>query len=481
MNAEQRDPYATYEMLQRLAWTDVEIERATSAFTAGGQRYPAGSWVVRTAQPLGNWADQVLGVDVYPEVRDCDTCPVMVPYAEATSSLPLQLGVDVAEVREEFSASLERVTEVELPAVTMPPAPPNGKGVYLVTPESYGTIQIATALQESNVFTWRAAEDFALEGASYPAGTYVVPATPQARSVLSTAAPAVGVPVHAANSAPRVDAVQLKPGTRVGLYRGANNMPGGWDMWLMEEYGVNFEVVGAQDFDHDLNDLYDTIVLSHGMSRSRIVDGLDPERYDEEFSWAYGVGEEGWAELHEFVEDGGTLLAVGSAVGTAKDLVNLPITEALPKDRDEFFTGGSLIRNVFDNDAPAGWGMPEEWPVWLYNTQAWHPTDDSAQVVASYPDEGDLLASGYLRGEEHLRGAANVLSFSVGEGTVVTYGSEVTFRSLPRQQFTLLYNMIYAGPGAEVTDKQMHKLTPAFTADGTPVAETGKGKAPSDD
>ena len=71
-----------------------------------------------------------------------------------------------------------------------------------------------------------------------------------------------------------------------------------------------------------------------------------------------------------------------------------------------------------------------------------------------------------------------MLSFSVGEGTVVTYGSEVTFRSLPRQQFSLLYNMIYAGPGAEVTDKQMQKLTPAFTADGTPVAEKGKGDAP---
>ncbi|WP_370617087.1 M14 family zinc carboxypeptidase [Mumia qirimensis] len=458
VDAEQRDPYATYEMLQRLDWTQVEIDRATAPFTAGGKEYAAGSYVIQTKQPRGNWVDQVLGKDTYPTDD--------LPYAEATTSLPIQMGVAVDEVKEPVQAQVERVESVEVPEVTMPAAP-GASGAYLVRPESYGTIQMVAALQKSNITTFRAGKEFADGGTTYPAGTYVVPATPQARSVLATASKKVGVPVAATAAAPRVEGIQLKPRTRVGLLRGANNMPGGWDMWLMDQYKVNYEVVGAQDFQSGkLIDVYDTIVLPQGISKSRIVDGLDPERYDEEFAWAYGVGEEGWKKLRQFVRQGGTLLAIGSSVATAKELLDLPIEPSLPTDRDEFATGGSLLNHEFDNTDMVAWGMPDEWPVWLYNTQAWTPTGRKADVVSTYP-ESNVLASGYLKGEEHIAGDANVVSFDIGKGKVVTYGSEITFRSLPRSSFNLLYNAVYGGPAAEVNRTQMRGLKPAFSANGT--------------
>ncbi|GAA1739318.1 hypothetical protein GCM10009809_38450 [Isoptericola hypogeus] len=457
VDADQRDPYATYEMLERLEWTGVEIDRATAPFTAGGERYPAGSWVVATHQPLGNWADQLLGTDEYP-VED-------LPYAEATTSLPLQLGVDVAAVDEPVEADLERVEQVEVPEVEMPAAP-GASGAYLVRPESYGTIPMVAALQKANITTFRAGAEFTADGTDYPAGTYVVPATPQARRVLATSSADVGVPVAATAQAPAVEGIQLKPRTRVGLLRGANNMPGGWDMYVMDRYGVNYEVVGAQDFQSGrLTDVYDTIVLPQGISKDDIVEGLDPAEYDEEFAWAYGVGERGWRKLRQFVRQGGTLLAIGDTVETADELLDLPIEPALPEDSDEFATGGSLLNHEFDTSDMVAWGLPEQWPVWLYNTQAWTPTGAGADVVSTYPTQ-DVLASGYLRGEEHVAGTANVVSFDIGKGKVVTYGSEVTFRSLPRSSFTLLYNAVYGGPAAEVSSTQLSRLRPAFAADG---------------
>ncbi|SKC69051.1 M14 family zinc carboxypeptidase [Krasilnikoviella flava] len=458
VDADQRDPYATYEMLERLDWTQVEIDRATEAFTAGGRDFPAGSWVVRTRQPLGNWADQLLGTDEYP-VDD-------LPYAEATTSLPLQLGVDVVPVTDPVDVATDRVESVEVPEVEMPAAP-SADGAYLVRPESYGTIPVVAALQQANITTFRAGQEFADAGTTYPAGTYVVPATPQARRVLATASADVGLPVAATESAPAVEGIQLKPRTRVGLLRGANNMPGGWDMWVMDEYGVDYDVVGAQDFRSGrLIDVYDTIVVPQGISKDDVVEGLDPARYDEEFAWAYGVGAKGWRKLAQFVRQGGTLLAIGDSVATAQELLDLPIEPALPDDEEEFATGGSLLNQEFDASDMVAWGMPEQWPVWLYDTQAWTPTGPGADVVSTYPDR-DVLASGYLRGEEHVQGAANVVSFDVGKGTVVTYGSEVTFRSLPRSSFTLLYNAVYGGPAAEVGATQLAGLRPAFAADGT--------------
>ena len=44
-----------------------------------------------------------------------------------------------------------------------------------------------------------------------------------------------------------------------------------------------------------------------------MINGLDAKRNDPaEWSWAFGVGEEGWKKLKAFVENGGTLLAIGN-------------------------------------------------------------------------------------------------------------------------------------------------------------------------
>ena len=51
-----------------------------------------------------------------------------------------------------------------------------------------------------------------------------------------------------------------------------------------------------------------------------------------------------------------------------------------------------------------------------------------------------MLESGWLLGEEYLRDQANILSFRVGKGYVVTYGSQIDFRAQPRTTFKLIFN-----------------------------------------
>ncbi|GAA4087592.1 M14 family zinc carboxypeptidase [Actinomadura miaoliensis] len=441
--AGQRDPYAVLEMLRLFEFGKVEIDQATAAFTANGKRYPAGSYVLRTRQPLGRWVDQLLKIDEYPEkaARKCADCPLIMPYSETTDNVALLLGVDVEPVEEAFTAPLQRVRQVVPQQVRMP-APP--RGAYLVAPDSYGVAHVLARLQKANVPVFRAGEEFDAAGREFAPGTVVVPPSDAARRVLQEVAASTGIPVYATDAVPKVDGFRLKPGTRVGLVRGANNMPGGWMMWLLDQYGVNYRVVGADDY-ADLRGRYDTIVLADGVSKDTIVKGLDPAKNPPQFAWARGVGEDGWKALAGFVSGGGNLVAIGGASETARQLLDLPIDNAAPSDQEKFSVPGALLRASYKPDVPAAWGMPKSWPVW-FNRDAAYRVRGEAQVASAYPEDGDLLASGYAKGSEALGGLANVATFDVGKGHATVAASEITFRSWPRATWPLVVNSIYHGP-----------------------------------
>lgn len=499
--ATQRDPFATAEMLGILAFGDVEIHRAKAPFGAGGREYPAGSWVIKTAQPYGAFAKTMLERQRYPDLRVFPGGPPEPPYDVTGHTLWMLMGVDVDEVRESFPADLELVQSVA-PVPAPPPARP--KSAYLVGPESYGVFKMVAQLQKAAVPIFRASHAFTEGGRSFAPGTFVIPSTSAAQPIVERAAKTLGLPVTGTDRMPAVDGFRLKPSTRVGLWRGANNMPGGWLLWILEQYDINHAVVSAQDFAGDLNAKYDVILLPSGTSRQRIVNGLDMTRNDPaEWGWAAGVGERGWKQLRAFVENGGTLLAIGSAVETATELLDLPIEKALPEApprfgaasppgsqsqvpasevdrtlrdaftsparlmqvlRDKvarpdnlFFCPGSLLMNEFDVTHPIAWGMPDRWPIFFEGDQAYRlrPGFGMAAAVASrYPRE-NVLASGWLLGEEYLHDQANVVSFTVGKGTVVAYGSQVDFRAQPRATFKLIFNGIFHGPSTPVSAAQM--------------------------
>jgi hypothetical protein len=460
---------------------------------------------VKVAQPYGAFAKTMLEVQHYPDLRLFPGGPPEPPYDVTAHTLWMLMGVDVDQIEQPFDAQLELMKQVTPAASTLPSKP---KYAYLVGPESNAGFKALAELQKANVPVYRAAKGFEANGKSFAPGTWMIAPAPAAAKILETVAKETGVQVHGIDRAPGVDGYRVKPGTRIGLYRGANVMPGGWMMWLFEQYGFNFQVVSAEDFKGDLAAKYDTIVFPSGLLRQNIVRGLDPARNDpKEWAWAFGVGEEGWKKLGDFVRNGGTLVAVGSSVDTARQLLDLPIEKALPeaqrrrfgaaaaaepkeqvpaseverqlKDafssparlmqtlRDRvaepeslFYCPGSLLQNEFDTAHPVAFGMPEAWPVFFESDQAYRIRpgfDIDAHVVSRYPRE-KILRSGWLLGEEYLRDQANIVAFRVGKGTAVTLGSQVDYRTQPRGTIKLLFNALFYGPSTEVSAAQMQRL-----------------------
>jgi hypothetical protein len=502
---EQRDPHALRKLLEILDFGEVEIHRAKTDFSAGGKSYPAGTFVVPLNQPYGAFAKTMLEVQVYPDLRYYPGGPPIPPYDVTGHTLGYLVGVDVEPASEPVNVPTERI---ENAAPETPPLPPRPRWAYAIPAETNSGFLALNRLSAEGIDVFRAARAFESGGRSFPPGAFLVPPSVKSRKILEDLRATASLPVFGADAAPPVEGFRMKRPNRVGLFKVANNMPAGWLLWLFEQYGFQHEVMSSVDFAADLSSKYDVIVLPSGTTKSRMIQGLSADQYDEKWRWAYGIGEAGFAELRKFVHQGGTLVAIGSAVATARDLLSLPIEPVLPEAPSRFARGGarreerppvaaeeverlfkesfqspsalvkalqakvvdptsvfycpgSLLHQEFDTSHPVAFGMPERWPVFFAFDQAYRlePSFEvQARVVSRYPDQEKQVASGWLLGDELLRDQANVVSFQVGKGTVVTLGSQVDFRTQTPATFKLLFNAMAQGPAAKLSKAELARL-----------------------
>ena len=442
----QFDPASAKQLTNILIDGGVEVQRARTAFVAGGVEYPAGTDLVLMAQPFRAYAKTLLERQAYPVRRLAPDAPPERPYDVAGWTLPLQMGVTVDTIDAPFDLpELVRLMRAELTAGT--PSDLDGAARFVVDGSGNRGALAVNRLHAAGLSpAWMLADDDS-DGRTAVAGSIVVAASPDARVVVEQLASDLGLDVRGVTGRPRV-ASRAVGGRRIGLYKPwVSNIDEGWTRWLLEQYEFPYESLHNSNVRAgDLRERFDVIVLPDGRPRD-FMDGHPADRVPPRY--AGGLGETGVAALREFVERGGTLVALDSSSDFAITALDLPVTNVLDGlSAEQFYCPGSLVVLDVDTTHPLGFGMPARTAAFFASSAAFRVASGAegagVRVAARY-GEGDPLLSGWLEGGERLAGEAAVVDVPVGEGRAVLIGFRAQHRGQSHGTFRLFFSALLGG------------------------------------
>jgi hypothetical protein len=294
-------------------------------------------------------------------------------------------------------------------------------------------------------------------------GAMYVPRRAATLAVLRKAAADLGLTFTGVASPPHGRALELRP-VRIGLWdRYGGSSSSGWTRWLFERFEFPFELVYAQTLDAgNLSSRYDVIILTSDASLSRAADvDAVPGRLPAEYRGMTGAISRARTlpQLKQFVEDGGTLIAVGGATSIGAAL-GLPVKDHLtaidrdgterPLTREVFYVPGSVLRLRVDNTTPLGYGFEPDVDVFFEHSPVFRLDGESSRRVAWFAGASPLR-SGWALGQPFLDGGAAVVDAQLGRGRVLLFGPEITFRAQSHGTFKFLFNAIYYGTAVPTT------------------------------
>ncbi len=228
---------------------------------------------------------------------------------------------------------------------------------------------------------------------------------------------------------------------RIGIYQGASgNMDEGWTRYAFDTFNVPYSSVKDPDVKAgNLDSKYDVIVLPSQRGRE-IIEGNAAGSLPAEYTGA--IGETGVSNLKEFVNRGGTMLCFDASCQLPIEQFHLPIKNVLESLKSsEFYCPGSIVALELDNKNPITATLPTTLPGYFINSSAFSTTDSRVRIVARYAKDNVLL-SGWLLGEDKLRGQIALAEVPFGKGRVVLFAFRPQHRGQTWATLPLIWNSI---------------------------------------
>jgi hypothetical protein len=465
--SDQPDFITATKFVNALLLNGVTVMRASASFIVNGTRYPAGSLIVKTSQAFRPHVLDMFEPQDHPDDIPYPGAPPTAPYDSAGWTLAFQMGVKFDRVLDGFDGPFEPIVGVAKPPAGRVVTTANAAGYLVGHQQNDAFIAINRLLKAGEDVYWL--RDRTIGGARDATGAIYVAAKATTLSVLQRAAADLGLTFTGVSSQPAGDALKLRA-VRIGLWdRYGGSVESGWVRWLLERYEFPFSVVYPPALDTaNLNATYDVLIFPADAIPER--DGREaqpPADLPAEYRDRAGsvTVARTIPQLKAFVEQGGTILAIGSSTRLAQHF-GLPVGSALvakgadgstqPLPRSRFYVPGSVLRVSVDNATPLAYGFERQVDVFFDDSPAFTLEPNAAALgvkqVAWYETDSPLR-SGWAWGQSYLKGSAAVVDAPLGKGRVLLFGPEITFRAQPHGTFKFLFNGIYYGSAVPVSSQ----------------------------
>ena len=321
---------------------------------------------------------------------------------------------------------------------------------------------------------------FTTDGATYPAGTFVVADSPKARDAIRELA----LTAMATAAAPSVRSHQVTLPRIAYIHTWQETQNEGWVRFSLDKLGIPYTYMADQKLrTPGLLDKYDVVIFPHsGQGGMSLVNGrpmigppipwkASPQtpnlsKWDETDDIRPGMGLEGAAQVRKFVERGGLLLVEGS---TSRFPIELGLTPAVTEFQSRTLGArGAVFRaEQVTTSSPILYGYEaKQFPVYFNQTPLLQVQTggfgqgggDGAQVDSSilaaqararprvilrFLDRADSLGiSGMLNNPQDMQGKAAVVDAPLGNGHVVMFAIRPFWRYQTQGSWALALNAI---------------------------------------
>ncbi|MFH1372360.1 MAG: M14 family metallopeptidase [bacterium] len=329
------DELKTKKFIESLINQGIEVQRATGEFIVGkatdiyheeyqSHKFPAGTYIVSTAQPNGALAKAVLDFDPHlkleflqEERRELEKHGDTRMYEVSAWSTSLAYDMDAYLTTSKFNAATEPVTSVTLSSGQL--INPEAQFGFVVDMEGDKTYRLLNRIFGHELTVFAAEKPFTVEGRSFKAGSLLLRKRgnpEELPTLLATLAEKESVSIYGINTGLATEGSDLGASTfhllkqpRIALVTGD---------------GINFSSVGTIWFTIDRE-----LEVPHSLIPASRLSWTDLSEYNVLIlpsAWGPSLrnmlGKQGAKMLDEWVSDGGTLVLTGNSATWAADSSN---------------------------------------------------------------------------------------------------------------------------------------------------------------
>ncbi|MCS7230324.1 MAG: M14 family metallopeptidase [Candidatus Kryptonium sp.] len=436
----QHDPNSAIELVKRLQFAGIEIYKAKRSFNVGNVIFSENTIVIPLAQPSRPFIKDVMEVQNYPDIRLYPDGPPKRPYDVTAWTLPLQMGVDVFELKEKVDLPIQKIEKVDFGDSKF-----SGKGRYFVIDRRFiNSYRLVNLLLKSGVKVFYS-KDTRFKG------SFVVKNERDVYNKINSQVRNLGLEIKLLDDIADTNLVEIKS-KKIGIYQPwITSMDEGWTRLVLDSFYFDYIVLHNQDIKEKKTfDELDVLILP-SMGASAIVEGrefreqrrIDLPQIPEEYSG--GIGKQGVDNIREFIRKGGTLVALGEASDFVIEQIGVPVRNILKNvSIKEFFAPGTIVKlKINAPDNPLAYGLRGYVPAYMINSIAFEtsPYSNEVSTIASF-DNAEILLSGYLLGAEKIKGKSALCEVPYDKGKIIMFAFRTQHRSQTWATFKFLFNAI---------------------------------------